>query len=124
MSPWISALTWCANLIVLGVVGIGKWGARQHNIAQQALYDGLQARIGVLEAARKEQSMSCNKHAEQLAAVRSKTNQLEQSLEQVTEAMGRLQGAVEKVNDRLNIIGENMLKKSDLELLLKFRAEV
>ena len=124
MGPWISALTWGANLVVLGIVGMGKWGAKQHNNAQQALYDGLKARIESLESARKEQSMSCAKHAEQLAAVRSKTNQLEQSLEQVTEAMDKLQGAVEKVNDRLNIISENMLKKSDLELLLKFRAEV
>lgn len=119
MGSFLPIVQWGLNLLVLALVGIGKWGMSQREKANAAVLKSITDRIDANEAHAKEHINSMAKLQSDLAEQRRRTDQVEGYMQRAAEDFATALRQIEKVTDRLNTISENMLRKSDLELIAR-----
>lgn len=120
MTPYLPFITFTLNLLVLGFVGLAKWGMSQREKAQSTVIAGLQDRIKGLEDQDKERKEMCARHYREIAELRGKTQEVEGYMKRTTEDFTRALEQLEKVTERINRMSENMLTKQDLQIIIDF----
>lgn len=120
MIAYLPIVTFILNLLVLGFVGLAKWGMSQREKAQAAVIQALADRIAAVENQEKEKKEMCARHYRELTDLRGKTLEVEGYMKRTTEDFTRALEQLEKVTDRINRMSENMLTKQDLQIIIDF----
>lgn len=120
MIAYLPIVTFISNLLVLGFVGLAKWGMSQREKAQAAVIQALADRIAAVENQEKEKKEMCARHYRELTDLRGKTLEVEGYMKRTTEDFTRALEQLEKVTDRINRMSENMLTKQDLQIIIDF----
>lgn len=120
MIAYLPIATFILNLLVLGIVGLAKWGMTQREKAQAAVIQALTDRLASLENQEKERKDMCARHYRELTDLRGKTLEVEGYMKRTTEDFTRALEQLEKVTDRINRMSENMLTKQDLQIIIDF----
>lgn len=120
MIAYLPIVTFISNLLVLGFVGLAKWGMSQREKAQAAVIQALADRIAAVENQEKERKEMCARHYRELTDLRGKTLEVEGYMKRTTEDFTRALEQLEKVTDRINRMSENMLTKQDLQIIIDF----
>lgn len=120
MIAYLPIVTFISNLLVLGFVGLAKWGMSQREKAQAAVIQALTDRLASLENQEKERKDMCARHYRELTDLRGKTLEVEGYMKRTTEDFTRALEQLEKVTDRINRMSENMLTKQDLQIIIDF----
>lgn len=120
MIAYLPIATFILNLLVLGFVGLAKWGMSQREKAQAAVIQALADRIAAVENQEKERKEMCARHYRELTDIRGKTLEVEGYMKRTTEDFTRALEQLEKVTDRINRMSENMLTKKDLQIIIDF----
>lgn len=120
MTAYLPIATFILNLLVLGIVGLAKWGMTQREKAQAAVIQALTDRLASLENQEKERKEMCARHYRELTDLRGKTLEVEGYMKRTTEDFTRALEQLEKVTDRINRMSENMLTKQDLQIIIDF----
>lgn len=120
MIAYLPIVTFISNLLVLGFVGLAKWGMSQREKAQAAVIQALADRIAAVENHEKEKKEMCARHYRELTDLRGKTLEVEGYMKRTTEDFTRALEQLEKVTDRINRMSENMLTKQDLQIIIDF----
>lgn len=120
MITYLPIVTFISNLLVLGFVGLAKWGMSQREKAQAAVIQALADRIAAVENQEKEKKEMCARHYRELTDLRGKTLEVEGYMKRTTEDFTRALEQLEKVTDRINRMSENMLTKQDLQIIIDF----
>lgn len=120
MIAYLPIVTFISNLLVLGFVGLAKWGMSQREKAQASVIQALADRIAAVENQEKEKKEMCARHYRELTDLRGKTLEVEGYMKRTTEDFTRALEQLEKVTDRINRMSENMLTKQDLQIIIDF----
>lgn len=120
MIAYLPIVTFILNLLVLGFVGLAKWGMSQREKAQAAVIQALADRIAAVENQEKEKKEMCARHYRELTDLRGKTLEVEGYMKRTTEDFTRALEQLEKVTDRINRMSETMLTKQDLQIIIDF----